>query len=75
MQWNGNYFEFLAQELRRLPSVSEKYAGQAIGYSYRFLIALLISLLARLSAREVRSHQFLCYGLHVRARKRSERCK
>lgn len=27
MQWNGNYFEYLAQELRRLPWVSDEYAG------------------------------------------------
>jgi SAM-dependent methyltransferase len=73
MQWNGNYFEYLAQELRRLPSVSQEYTGQTIGYGYRFLIALLISLLARLSHCEERSHELLCYGLHVRARKGSER--
>jgi len=30
MQWNGNYFEYLAQELRRLPSVSAEYAARSL---------------------------------------------
>jgi len=66
---NGNYFEYLAQELRRLDSVSTQYAGQRLGRLTKILISLLNRRLASLSKAGDQSQELLCYGHHVLARK------
>ncbi|MHC5012469.1 MAG: class I SAM-dependent methyltransferase [Planctomycetota bacterium] len=68
---NGNYFEYLAQELRRLPDVARDYAGTEIGWLWRRAIRTLLTFLGRLSKRDRGSKDLLAYGLHVRARKRA----
>lgn len=69
MQWNGNYFEYLAQELRRLSSVAEKHAGVPLTWRDTGAVNRVLGLLARLSRKNDGSEQLLAYGLHVRARK------
>jgi ubiquinone/menaquinone biosynthesis C-methylase UbiE len=70
MQWNGNYFEYLAQELRRLPSFGQKYANTNLRWFEKIAVIVLLGLLDRLSGRDHSSEQLLAYGLHVRARKK-----
>lgn len=66
---NGNYFEYLAQELRRLPSVTEQYAYKS-GVPAKILSALLIKLLNIYNKNDKESNTLLCYGYHVRAKKK-----
>jgi ubiquinone/menaquinone biosynthesis C-methylase UbiE len=49
MQFNGNYFEYLAQELGRLARVGEKYAGMAPTWLERNAINIVLRLLDHLS--------------------------
>ena len=70
MQWNGNYFEYLAQELRRLPRIGEKYAGMRPTWLEQNAINVALRLLNRLSQDNNGSEQLLAYGLHIRARKK-----
>jgi len=70
VQWNGNYFEYLAQELRRLPSVGERYAGTTATWLERIATDVVLGLLDRLSQHDSGSEELLAYGLHMRARKR-----
>ena len=70
MQWNGNYFEYLAQELRRLPSAGRTYANGALGWMESKALEIVLGVLNRFSECDKGSDQLLCYGLHVRARKR-----
>ena len=69
MQWNGNYFEYLAQELRRLPRIGEKYADMTVPWLGHIAINIVLGLLNRLSQNDNGSEQLLAYGLHVVARK------
>ena len=69
MQWNGNYFEYLAQELRRLPSVGRKYAGKSVSWFGQSAINIVLGLLNRLSRHDKGSEELLAHGLHIRARK------
>jgi ubiquinone/menaquinone biosynthesis C-methylase UbiE len=69
MNWNGNYFEYLAQELQRLPSIAKEYSHKRLNPTTRMLISCLLNVLGRLSRQDEGSEQLLCYGLHVRARK------
>ena len=70
IQWNGNYFEYLAQELRRLPWVREKYTDTTITWSERIAINVVLGLVNRLSRHDNGSEQLLAYGLHIRAMKK-----
>ena len=66
---NGNYFEFLAQENRRIKWVARKYAGKKINLIEKIIIHLNLLILQRLSKRDKGSSEFLCYGVQVIARK------
>jgi len=72
MTTNGNYFEYLAQELRRLPSVAEEHVGEKPRTIERLAIDRTLILLERLSAKDRGSDGLLCFGMHVRARKKAD---
>ncbi len=67
---NGNYFEYIAQELRRLPSIAEQYATKKISRIERIAINMLLKALSRFSANDHGSNELLCFGYHVVAKKR-----
>jgi len=67
LEYNGNYFEYLAQELRRLETVSHKYSMPRLSTLQRMAVKILLSCLASLSASDTGSHDLLAYGLQVRA--------
>ena len=71
LQSNGNYFEYLAQELRRLPSVRERYARQASGPLLRWTVKACLYFLRRASAADRGSDELLCYGYQVLATKQA----
>lgn len=71
LQWNGNYFEYLAQELRRLPRVTRQWADTRLTFRERLRIDAVLGVLNRLSQHNNDSEQLLAYGLQVRARKQS----
>ena len=67
---NGNYFEYLAQELLRLQSVAKKYVNDiALTNSELNSIRKIHQKLEDLSAMDKGSEELLCYGFHVKARK------
>lgn len=67
---NGNYFEFMAQELRRLPEVAARYSRIRMRFWNRALIQLLLFFLQRCSRRDKGSAELLAFGYHLRAVKR-----
>lgn len=69
LQHNGNYFEYLAQEIRRIPQVSNDYARTQIDKQGYVLIEQIIDLLSGLSDKAEASKEFLCFGIHVFAQK------
>jgi ubiquinone/menaquinone biosynthesis C-methylase UbiE len=66
---NGNYFEFIAQENRRIKSIAKKYAGRNLNIFEKAIIHLNLYILQRLSKRDKGSKELLCYGVFIRARK------
>lgn len=68
---NGNYFKYLAQELRRLPNVAEQYAHYVPNATDHAIIAACTDLLGQLTMRNHGSEELACFGLHVRAVKKS----
>jgi len=70
LQLNGNYFEFIAQENRRIKQVAKKYASTRLSLTDRIIIHLNLAVLQKLSKRDKGSSELLCYGVHVFAQKR-----
>ncbi len=70
MQFNGNFFEFIAQENRRIKSVAKKYANQNLTIFKRLVIHLNLWLLQKLSTKDNGSSELVCFGIHVFARKK-----
>jgi hypothetical protein len=71
IQANGKYFEYLAQELRRLPSISKQYS-RAADINYHRLskkTSNILHLLNKLSKNDSGSEELLCFGYHVFAQK------
>jgi SAM-dependent methyltransferase len=66
---NGNYFEYLAQELRRIPSISTQYSKTRLNWLEKIMINLLIGMLARISSESKNSEELLHFGLFIVARK------
>ena len=70
LQLNGNFFEYVAQENRRIKSVAAKYAGKRLNIFDKLIIHLNLLLLQNLSKSDKGSSELLCYGIHVLARKK-----
>ena len=66
-QANGNYFEYLAQELRRVPTVASRYAGDGLNRFERIAVRLLIKALSRFSRVDTGSSELLAFGCHIHA--------
>jgi len=66
---NGNYFEFIAQENRRIKRIAGKYANKRLNILEKIIIHLNLLILQRISARDKGSSELLCYGIHIFARK------
>ena len=67
---NGNYFEWLAQEVRRLPELSvQVYGHRGLSLLNRMAMARLINWLSQLSKDGLDTSELLCFGWHVLARK------
>ncbi|MBT0653027.1 class I SAM-dependent methyltransferase [Geomobilimonas luticola] len=67
---NGNYFEYLAQEVRRIPNVAERYANIRPTRLETYAVRLVLSMLGRFSARDKGSSELLHYGCLVLATKK-----
>lgn len=70
LQLNGNFFEFVAQENRRIKSIAKKYARKNLNIFQKIIIHLNLWILQNLSKKDKGSSELLCYGIHVFARKK-----
>jgi len=70
MQENGNFFEYLAQEIRRLPEIATRYASDSPSESELAAQQDLLGMLERLSAKDSKSSELLNFGYHVKATRR-----
>ena len=69
IETNGSYFDYIAQEIRRLNSVALQYANSRLSYAEKIFVMLLLLTLKRLGKRDTGSKELLCYGYHVYAKK------
>ena len=66
---NGNFFEYLGQEIRRIPIVSEKYSSKKRTFIERCKMKILrvffLKMLESLSKKDKGSDELLCFGYQV----------
>lgn len=67
---NGNFFEFAAQELRRLPQMAADYSGTRTSLLTLLCSTHLLSQLSSLSAKNKGSELYACFGWQVVAQKK-----
>jgi ubiquinone/menaquinone biosynthesis C-methylase UbiE len=67
---NGNFFEFVAQEIYRIPSVSYRYSKSKPRLWEYLSMFIMQRMLLRFSKRNNGSEELLCFGFNVSARKR-----
>ncbi len=72
LEANGNYFEYLAQEIRRLPGIGQRYANSSPYRLERVALRLALQMLERFSTGDRGSEELLCFGYHVLAKKCDE---
>jgi ubiquinone/menaquinone biosynthesis C-methylase UbiE len=70
LQLNGNFFEYVAQENRRIKSIALKYTGKKLNVFQKTIIHLNLFILEKLSKKDKGSSELLCYGVHVFATKK-----
>jgi len=70
MQENGNFFEYLGQEIRRIPWVAKRYAeGSKCNLLESLTMKLCLFMLERFSKKDCGSSELLNFGCHVYAMK------
>jgi SAM-dependent methyltransferase len=70
LQYNGNFFDFLDQELYRVSSFVKRYCGgYRLNWIQKIVIRMTSVLLRSLSKRDQGSHEALSFGIHVIAKK------
>lgn len=70
IQTNGSFFDFLAQELNRLPDIADKYSDHDLERADYINKKLeILNILQSLKDKDRGSDEFACYGYHVKAKK------
>jgi ubiquinone/menaquinone biosynthesis C-methylase UbiE len=67
---NGNFFEYMAQEIRRIPDITANYSDGSTTRIERFAVSQVLKMLERFSAADKGSAELLHFGCFVRATKR-----
>jgi SAM-dependent methyltransferase len=72
IEYNGNYFEFLAQELRRSNEIATRYSHDKTRRKPSEIksMGIILSMLYRFSMEAENSKEFMSYGLHIKALKK-----
>ena len=66
---NGNYFEYIAQENRRLESIAYKYSNTKMKKFVKKAVIQILKYLEECSKLDTGSKELLCFGYHVFAEK------
>ena len=66
---NGNYFEYTAQELRRLKYVSKDYSKTKFNIFVKISLYIILNFLYNTSKKDEGSSELLCFGYNVFCKK------
>ena len=67
---NGSYFEYLAQEARRLSSVGKQYSNKKLNFFEKLISLFYLRTLNKLSKSDTGSKDILNFGIQILAQKK-----
>ena len=81
MTFNGNFFSYLAQETRRIPTIVDLYHKKnlslmrkitrfILSFFLRIMVGVMLLLLCFFSKDNSNSQELLCFGIHVVAKRK-----
>lgn len=72
IDYNGNYFDYLIQELKRVSIMEREYSktGFASGFAFKFASKILLKYLREMSITDKGSKELLTFGFHILAKKK-----
>ena len=70
LQMNGNYFEYIAQELRRIKYVGKRFTSKKFTLLDKIFVHLPLITLQKFAKTNNQSNELLCFGIQVLARKK-----
>jgi SAM-dependent methyltransferase len=66
---SGDYFSYIAQEIRRLPSVNNRYTTHKTSFIFEVAQRIILRGLNKMKDADTKSKELLCYGIFVMAKK------
>lgn len=66
---NGNFFEYLGQEISRVPNIAEQFTPYKATFLEKLILRKVLKMLKKYSKKDSRSNDLLCFGYHVFAKK------
>lgn len=70
LESNGNYYSFLAQEVGRVSGMASSHLGLVSRFLLKALVRGMLYFLYKAGKHDHESHEMLCFGYHVVARKK-----
>lgn len=67
---NGNFFEYIAQEIRRVPYITENYSKKKINLWQKFILYMALVVLDKLNKNDKNSNEISCFGYQILAVKK-----
>ena len=65
LSFNGNFFELVAQEVRRIPWAMDRYSTKSLRAMDRLLLRRMLNLLEEINNSNNGSEEFASFGVHV----------
>ncbi len=69
IEYNGNYFDYVEQEIARTPYISVEYTNTKINFIEKIALKIVSKMLRRFSQKKNNSAELLNFGLHIVAKK------
>lgn len=66
---NGNYFQYLEQEIKRIGFMSKKYGNSKFSFLYKAMVVPTLLLYRMLGSKSEDTSELLCFGYNVTATK------
>lgn len=67
---NGSFFDFVAQDIKTLPSIVEGYTGKTASLYQKLIMVLMLRVLKKYKTHDINSSELLCFGYQVIATKK-----
>ena len=66
---NGNYFQYLEQEIKRIGFMSKKYGNSKFSFLFKAMVVPTLLLYRMLASKSEDTSELLCFGYNVTATK------